>query len=255
MNQHGHAQYWRQSFEREAEGYRETLEQLDIFRNWTRNTNPENTAELQLLNSLEVQYAGERVLANQFLERAIAVIDRTIAEDKLPKTAERLYPMNEGVLLRTEAYARGLLDHAQPDLEKISRAADCFEEWCSTQDTWNDQLYAYCLGGMRLAAIAGNHDQVIRIAASRKSWVHHAGERRILRDLAKAAKKSGFIDDQKLIGAFGDYFGTVRDPHYRSKAFMERWLVPFELAIIRDKYFVSPDGMIDWKRIIGSIVA
>jgi hypothetical protein len=47
----------------------------------------------------------------------------------------------------------------------------------------------------------------------------------------------------------------VRDPRYKSDLFQELRILRFELGIIRDKYFVSENRMIDFRRAIEVVAA
>ncbi len=52
---------------------------------------------------------------------------------------------------------------------------------------------------------------------------------------------------------FEEYFDYIRDPQLKTDLFLERDVLRLELGALRDKYFVSPDGRIDWPRVVEAV--
>jgi len=233
----------------------DTILRWDVFRDWERSCAPESRAEDELILALELLYADRKSSeAQEFLRRALAVSERTTQENKLTsELCEAAFPLNRGGLLRSHAYSLALLGH-ELDTASLIQASSDFEGWCKhyKKGEWDSQSQAYYLAGVRLAIIAGDWERSERLLKIRKSFKWHQRQFELLKRLVEEFCLR-HVDDPDYLASFDEYFDYVRDPNLNPDVFMEKHILGLELGIIRDKYLVSPDLSIDWKRIISAV--
>lgn len=244
---------WRANYLKDLDSFL-TVVEWDLFEDWERNAMPDGTAERQLVCALEVSYGGDtRGLAVRFLQRAVSVVERTLREGKLTVGyCQRGYPRNRGSLLRTRVYASGLLG-APLDIDGLRQAAMDYEAWAREFKRWDSLEQAYHLGAVRMSLIAGDLDNARRLIATRKSLKWHEREAALLRCIAKGGE--GIRADTSCWAGFAAYFDEMRDPALKPTVFIESYILPFELGLIGDKYFLSPEGRIDFGRVIHALSA
>lgn len=246
---------WQARFRRDADSY-STVLATDPFRNWEGKVNPEGSAEDSFVEALRVLYSHESPsIANALLDRSLAIVNRTVREGRLESEICRgSFPINRGILLRTFTYARACRGE-QVELDPLRQASADFETWAVERlaGHWDSQTQAYYLAAARLSLIAGNSETAKRLLATRKSLKWHSREAGILKALAAWVPLDVRQDDLRLLGELETYLDEVRRPGYQPRVFIEGFILPFELAALREKYFQNTDGAVDWARVIDAV--
>lgn len=248
--------FWINRYNREQKSYREVLE-LDPFDHWERNRMPEITAETNLIFGLEILYVpGEITQAQAFFERCISISERALTEDKLTTgLAESGFPLNRGVLLRAKNYALTLVER-NLDNALLSQASLDFEKGRGMlhKQPWDSQGQAEYLAAVRVAIIVGDFKRAHHLLKKRKPFNWHQEEFALWKKLVETLEVSSPLD-QNFREQFDEFFDIIRDPTLKPDRFVERAILSFELGVIRDKYLISSNGSIDWRRVIVAISA
>ncbi|MCG8590230.1 MAG: hypothetical protein MJE66_13140 [Proteobacteria bacterium] len=246
-------QEWRERYRKYAADYADLLT-WDPFEDWERNREPENSVEDELQCALELLYAGETLGARSFLERGRAVIERIEAEDRLTRPAHpEAFPLNRAEFLRAKAYTEGLWGGAGLDRADLSQAIDDLQTWLKgEQGEWSTQSQSFLHSAVRMALILDEPARARKLLASRRRPDGHGEELGLLRRLAQDGPEA---NDGTLRDEFDRFFDPIRSPSYQHVE-GESFDVPngrLELALVRDVRLVSPDGSLDWARVIRSV--
>jgi hypothetical protein len=237
-----------------------TILAMDPFEHWEFNRMPESSAEERLRYGLRIFYSQwNDPDGRAFFEQTLRVADRALHEEKYKGTEflDAGFPKNRGRLLRARAYAAALLGQALDENALRQASIDC-AEYCKILKgkLWDSQGQANYLAAVRLALVAGDQEQARQLMKTRKSFRWHFEEFEILRGIIgtidEGIPEKGRVIMQALLEA---YFNKIRDPHLKPDVFMETDILRLELGAIRDKYFVSPDGIISWPRVIEALSA
>jgi hypothetical protein len=97
--------------------------------------------------------------------------------------------------------------------------------------------------------IAGDLDHAQALLANGKKARVQVDEQDLLSEFATSPSRS--LRTKKFLQRFDRFFGRIRDPRNKVPKGSER--VRLQLATIRDKFLISQDGSIDWKRVIDSL--
>jgi hypothetical protein len=114
----------------------------------------------------------------------------------------------------------------------------------------DDALQAWYLEAVRLALIGKDAERAKQLLAVDLPFDYHREEYELLKVLATERQPPPPLEHGVILDFFDHYFDWVRDPSLRPQAHMDREMVRFEMGILREQYFTSPDGGIDWKRVI-----
>jgi hypothetical protein len=238
----------------------------DFFVNWDQpKLMPDiGVEDRSLVPGLECLYANDRADAVLFLQRAIAVADRVLADNKFRASTicEAGYPHNLGVVLRGRAYARWLLGEPL-DRKAMRRVAECMTEWCLTKATDCKQFHrsmtmSCYLEGVRAAMIASDLDYASDLLKTKyKFRWHHAVELDLwTRLIAAYPDVSADLRQEAEV-----FFDRVRDPDFEEKpdgkvpTFINRDILALETGIIRQIYLVdaSPHDPVDPQAVIDAV--
>lgn len=246
---------WVNHFQEQRGGYYEVAG-WDPYGNWELNTRPDGRAEDNLLYALEVLFGrGDTDLARRFLERCLAISERTLAENKLqsPRCLEN-YPENRGHLLRARTYARALLGEPL-DEAALRQASAAIEEACADypKRKWDDMQEARYLEAIRPALLSGSAEATQRLFRRRRAFSTHLEEFELLKVLVAALPDGLPVRDEGFRVRFDAFFDQVRAPDYDPEEFSRVAILRLETGLLRDKYMVSLDGKIDWQRAIDAI--
>jgi hypothetical protein len=123
--------------------------------------------------ALEIFYSGQDTgLARKFLERSLAVLQRTEAEKKLESELCRDdFPFNRADFLRTKSFVVALYNNRPLEPEQMLQSSRDFEEWCKWYKGrhWDPQAHAYSLAAIRLSLLAGDTARARLLLEARKS--------------------------------------------------------------------------------------
>ena len=121
---------WKEHLQEHKLGLLEVLDEFPVFEDWEIDHHPDMGCRTELRFALEILLAEPcSDLGISFLERAVAVAERTIAEDKLrSELCNSFFPINEAKLFWAYVYAKYLLGHPM-DLEKLETAASDILAW------------------------------------------------------------------------------------------------------------------------------
>ena len=246
---------WIARYEKNRDAYPQLLS-WDPFRDWERNRMPESSVENELLNGLRVAYAwtvscGQAVA---FFERACEVAQRVFYEDKLKSPlSSSSFPLNRGILNRAFSYARAILFESV-DVEALRQSSRDFEQWCKGygKREWDSQAQANYLATVRLAFIAGEIDRARELLKNTKSFKWHDREHALWKRLADSDGQA-LRADAEFAEQFREYFNQLRDPRFIPDVYMETDILRLELALLRDKYLMSEDGVINFMRAVDSV--
>ena len=241
---------WQADYAMNHKSYSEILT-WDPFRDWERSRAPESTVGNYFWLGLEVLCGeGDPEQARSLLEYCLRIADRTLAERKLESLlCKDSFPENRGELLRVRAYAQGLLG-GPLDEGALRQAAADFEGHTLRfpKHKWSDLQEAEYLATVRLALLGNDGEILARLFKRRRVMRWHAEEYALLRSLADGPQR-----DSPLLANFDAYFDRIRDPKYKPEVYLRLKVLRPELAALRDKYFVSSDGPVDFQRVVGAI--
>jgi hypothetical protein len=227
----------------------------DPFQDWdVPDPLPERLVEgIELHGALACLYADDRAHGDAFCERAIAVAERIIAEDRCRSNpvAEAGYPRNLGAVMRGRAYSRWLLGEPL-DRPEMRRMAEYIATWCLTKaldrrrfhDSRTMNIY---LEGVRAAMVACDLDYAAELLKTKHEfrW-HHAVERDLWTRLIAAYPEV----DEPLRMEFETFFDRVRDPDFEDlpgghppPTFVNREILALETGIIRQMYLVNASAL------------
>jgi hypothetical protein len=257
MSSPSYREVWEKRFRTNREGFIQVAT-WDPFKDWELSTAPENRAEENLLDALEILYGhGDADLARRFLEHCLLIAERTLAEDKLrsPRCKDN-YPKNRGILIRARTYARAILGSPLEEVALLEASAE-FERACAEypKHKWDDYREETFLAAVRLAIIGGDGEQVKRLLRRRRLFRWHPEQDELLRALASSLQASSPQKDELFKARFKAYFDRVRDPNYNPQAFSRVPILRLELGILQDKYLFSSDRVVDLQRTIDAIAA
>lgn len=245
---------WLARYERNRAGYPQMLG-IDPLDGWARNHMPEMMVEEEMNAGLRIAYAfsTDHEQAVAFFRRACSVAQHAIHEDKLTSPmCNSSFPLNRGILYRAYTYARALMGEPV-DIEALRQSSRDFEEWCKgyKKGEWDSQSQANYLAAVRLSLIGGDIDRVRDLLKTKRSFKWHNTENGLWKMLVEKGERRG--DDGEFVALFNYHFGKLRDPRLVPDVYMETDVLRLELAVIADKYIVSPDGRIDWRRAVESV--
>jgi len=249
---------------RQAESDLRELLTWDPFEDWEKDTMPESGVGDQIFYGLRVLYASAAPeLAAAYLERGLQIAERTVKEDKCRKgRAADGWPQNHGLLLRNRGYLE-VLQGRPLDTQALVQAAREMWSWhvenTTRKSDWEDVGEAEQLQALHLALIAGDEALVRELMEPRK-WPFdcHQEEHALLKALAQAVfveRRPTPLKDVALRERFECFFDVARDPDSKRVYSVTNVLFMLELGAIRDKYFISSDGVIDWQRVVEAVSA
>jgi hypothetical protein len=243
---------WVAHINKERLGF-DTIFAKDIFRDWDTCRQPEKKADDCLGYALDLRYGQDTTgLADKFLERCLLVVERIFAERRFdagfvrndgPSTAR-------GTALRARTFANALLGKGL-DAASLCEAASDFVAW-ALHERWDDHSEDAYLQAVRLHLIAGDVANAADLLRIRKKFKWHDEQKEVLQRVVSCTILP--IDDRALLTSFDAVFDPFR-PRYPvgQKAYSDTRKTRIDLGAIRDKYFVSPTGEIDWDRTIDAI--
>lgn len=237
----------------------------DIFRkSWDRPFDlPAVPVEANLSHALACLYAGQRELAEPFLERAITYANELERQNQFHDTevAECAYPCSLAEVLQARAYARWLLGQ---DLDRgtMKQAAQHFVDWCLTKPDdcrrfVSPVTMGFYLEGIRAAAVSGDIDFARKfVEAPHRFTDYHAEERDLWRSLLTSYPRL----DQRFREQFEEFFDRVRNPDFQVTVggyptFVRREWLALDTGIIRQMYFVnaSPLDTVDPQAVVDAV--
>jgi hypothetical protein len=245
---------WGKEMEKDHSDYEEIL-RWDRYKNWEINRSPEGTAKDELLDGVSILFGnGPPALAKAFLERSLHIAERIVKENRLQSPlCISTFPENRGVLLRSMAYARLMLGGRLDELMVLQASAD-FEQWCEPRmkkSKWHDLEETEYLVAVRQALIGGDEARARSLLEKRRSFRWHAVQAALLKGLSAGAGVP--LTGAPLQERFEDFFDVVRDPHFKPEVYSEPAVLRLDMGLLHDKYFISPDGKIDWPRTVAAI--
>jgi len=251
-----YASAWAAALARDRSAYLILLEK-DPFEKWDLNRMPEGTAERLLVMGTEILF-GDRadVLGSAFIERALRVAERALAEQKYESAlCKNGFPLNRGHLERVRTLATGTLGGSL-DVEALRRASDDCAAWCEGYERreWDSQAEAYYLGAVRMALLGMDTARTEKLLASRRRFKWHRIEYELLKDIATRLVTDRPLD-AGLAERFKGFFDRVRDPAFKPEVFAEAKIQRLEIGLLWDRGFVSDDQTIDWSRAIDAVAA
>ena len=242
-------EYWRDRLASRGHEHANIIAR-DPYEHWDLNCAPEMGADFDLFLALNIAFADpDHDLVRRFLSRAVEVADRAFAEDKFQNELCRgAYPYNVARALRIKAHCLSIMTGVTQE-QLFREASRHFLKYCQHETAWTWLEETYYLNGVRTALLAGDH-----VLAE---TVYQAGqlpdgdeEPPILKALIDAAR-SGERLPAKAQASLEKLFERVRDPHHKKRSMpLEVMIGPFEIACVRDKYVVSRDGRIYWRRVL-----
>ena len=230
----------------------------DPFQDWgIPHPSPGALVEgIELHGAMACFYADDRIHGEAFCQRAIAVANRIIAEDRWHDNPviEAGYPYSLGEVLRGREYARWLLGESL-DRAEMRQVAEYLTTWCLTKATDHRRFHdsmtmCFYLQGVRAAMIACDLDYAAELLKTRHKfrW-HHAGERDLWTRLI-AAYPEVSLDLRRDVEVF---FDRVRDPDFEEfeldargekiSTFINREILALETGIIRQMYVVNRSAL------------
>ena len=228
---------------------------IDPFRQWDQLVRPESAAGSDLRAALSALCGqGDPNVVSFYLKRCAEIVERALREEKhLSPPSIGSFPHNRSRLYRYGNYARAL-SGGPISVEELRQAVLDIEEWCKESPpvrAWDSQGQAYLLDAVRVSLIIGDCQRSAAILGRKRSWKWHPQEHSVLGKISVATECTGL--PLSLLREFDAYFDVIRDPDFKQDRYMELDNLRIELAAIRDKYFISADGTIDWQRAISSI--
>ena len=236
---------------RDLKCLQKVLYNVDRYTNWTKNRNPDSTAERDLNYALFLLYAkhtGPEIRA--YLERTIEVTDRVLKEKKCEsKLCKYSFPMNRGSILRVRAYAKSLCGESV-DLSALEQASHDYEAYCKLTgpSDWDEISQPYLLAAIRLALICGNFERAEKLVASRKCTQKQKKEQDMWQAVLSAKCKQGLpIKDNRLMAQYDSIFNRNRNPYE------PEGIAALELSLLRERFFSENGEEICWERIIDAV--
>ena len=226
----------------------------DPYRSWGKNCAPELAAKEELIWGLKVAFSDpDHELVQRFLTRGVEITDRALVERKFEnELCISGFPANIAVALRTKAQCLSIITGmTQEDL--FREAGGHFLKFCREENGWDSIAQNYYLSGIRTTLLAGDYELAQAVYQTGQA-PEHSEEPRILEQLISAAR-TGERSPSKTRADLDKLFEKTRDPRYNQKPPLNVIVGPFEIACVRDKYVVSQDGKIDWRRVIGDFSA
>lgn len=252
MSSISHRSKWSDPKARDLRGLREVFN-WDPFENWHRNGHPEWSADEQFHLGIKFLAGWNmRAEADECFRRVLRISERTFKEDKLHQERPRdFWPGNRGHLLRVRAIAAGCLGQLLDCAALIQSSDDYLSEAPAEGLSWDSYAQAHYLTAIRLALLSGDLKRTQELLSTRRSFKWHATEHDLLRRMLATNRPPGAVTLEEV----DQYFDVIRDPDFKPKVFMDLEIARVEWAAIRDRYFISPDGQVDWNRAIAAIAA
>jgi hypothetical protein len=243
---------WVAYIQKERAGF-DTLFSKDIFSDWNTYRQPEKKAEDSLRYALDLRYGKDETgLADKFLERCLVVAERVLAEQRFDAgIIQNDGPsMARANALEMRALANALLGKGL-DVSALCDAATDFVTW-ALHERWDDQSEDAYLHAVRLVLIAGDLSKATELLRIRKRFKWHCDQAIVFRRLVGWTVRP--IHDRALLAEFDAVLDPLR-PRYPidQVAYTDISKTRLQLGAIRDKYFISPDGSIEWDRTIEAI--
>jgi len=243
---------WLAYMQKERDGF-DTIFAKDIFADWETYRQPETKAEICLHLALELRMGQDQSgLSKQFLDRSLTVADRVLTERRFRagNVLDEGPSQARGKTLEAQAFANALLGKGL-DSAALRKAAPDFVTW-ALHERWDDHSEDAYLRAVRLLLIAGDTEQAEELLRIRKKFKWHGVQSQVLK--AIAASSTFPIMDSSLLAQFDAIFDLLRPPYPGNlSGFTHSHMTRIELGAIRDKYFVSPDGEINWDRTVDAI--
>lgn len=243
---------WVAYIRKERVGF-DTIYSKDIFSHWDTYRQPGKIAEDSLRYALDLRYGKDATgLADKFLERCLLVAERVLAEQTFDvgTTRNEVPSMAQASLLEVQVLANALLGNGL-DVLPLRDAAIDFVTW-ALHERWDDQSEDAYLHGVRLLLIAGDLSKATELLTIRKRFKWYCDQVMVFRRLVGSTVQP--IQDSTLLAEFDAILDPLR-PRYpiNQVAFTDISKTRIELGAIRDKYFISADGCIDWDRTVDAI--
>ncbi len=209
-------EYWHWYYNISESSYRDLLSDDPIWSSWELSRNPESIAADRFGIATEILCgAGDRGLANAFVERCIEILDRIDAESKC--TSDRCvasFPINVG----RSTMLRGLIDYyfdRQPEESVFVDAATHFLSYSrrAVEDgVWDAVIQYDFLFAVELLLLGGRPDDAHRELegvpeALTKNERQHLAIRTLIDSTGKS-RSSGEVPDARA----GSFFAALRDP-------------------------------------------
>jgi len=246
--------FWRDRLESQGDGYAR-MASSDPFARWEKNRAPELGAKEQLIWALYIAFADPaHELVRRFLTRAVEIADRALAERKFEDELCRgAFPANVGVALRTKAQCLSILTGVTQE-SLFREASEHFLQYCRDEELgWDEIARNYYLSGIRSALLAGNPELAREVLQAGQA-PEHEEELALLQALIAAAGNGERLPPKTQAG-LDKLFDRTRHPRYDQKPPLSVIVGPFEIACVRDKYAVSEDRKVDWRRVITDFAA
>jgi len=255
--------FWRERLASQGDGYARMVSR-DPYQSWEMNCAPDLEAKEQLIWALYIAFADPgHELVRRFLTRGVEIADRALAERKFENEFCRgAFPGNLAVALRTKAQCLSILTGVTRE-SLFREASKHFLQFCHQEEVeveveeeeegWDLIAQNYYLSGIRSALLAGDHELARAVHLAGQA-TDHKEELRILEALIAAAS-SGARPSARTQRDLNKLFVRTRNPLYNEKPPLSVIVGPFEIACVRDKYVVSEDRKVNWRRVIADFAA
>jgi hypothetical protein len=246
--------FWRDRFASQADGY-VRMASADPFARWEKNLAPELGAKEELIWALYVAFADpDHELVRRFLTRGVEIADRALAEGKFQtELCRAAFPANLAVALRSKAQCLSILTGVT-DESLFREASGHFLQYCREEkEDWDEIVENYYLSGIRSALLAGDPELAQNAYQSGRA-PKYKEELALLQALIVAARNGERLPREAQAG-LEKLFDRTRHPRYDQKPPLSVIVGPFEIACVRDKYVVSEDRKVDWRRVITDFAA
>ena len=240
---------WESDFAARKNGYLEVLEKIDRFSHWEQNRNPEVGVEQEFYSGLRIFYADpESRLGKRFIERAIAVAERALDENKLEnELCAPFLPKNRAELLRAYVYSKFLLE-GEFDCLLLKDAADGIYQWQSKKGiAWDDFGEWLLLSAVRLALLCEDSDSAVQWLREARKFKYNKVEADILLHIAEGDGSSA------VSKAFRAFYDRSRAPKQSIDYFIDFDMHRFELGLLKVTYFPAREESLTPLCVIKSI--
>lgn len=248
MNAVSLREHWRSIFEKNKDYYKSRIDE-DPYRGWEKIRSPLHLAEGPLGCAFQLLYINEQPnLAQRYLKRTIEVAERAVQSfaDR-PTWRNSLFPMTRGRQRQAALVANVLLGNGLDAAALRDTVAD-YEEYFKgrMKGSW-PEVEEYHFRAACLLLISGQIGRARELLGNGKKALCFEQEQSLINVLAFGPQPPP-PREEALLERFDRMFEGVRDP--RTKPLPQGSRISFELAALRDKYFISPDATIDWRRVI-----
>jgi hypothetical protein len=243
---------WVQHYQRNTRDYAQLLT-AGPFSSWKEAREPQKLARFELEHALQILFSHQNSeLANKFLLNAVAVAERIERENAFQSELVKPFfiPLFSAELARVRAHAESLLGRGL-QTERLLQASLAYEEFAAGPQADAITQYFYLLA-VDLALLAGDVARAESLLSARRSSRRDALHFATLKLLVPAIREGTPIADPAVLAKFDEYFNRVRayPTPAKKEFFFEYFLSAFEMALMRERYFLSRDGAINWGRVI-----